>query len=310
MATIWDSGQKSANITLSGGSLVATVSNTSASGVRATRVATGPTYMEMTATLIAVTSFCVGFCDYSFSVSATTLGADTHGIGYKQDGTVKINGSTLATIATYTTADRVGIAYHPQFQLFWARVNNGNWNNNGANNPANATIADTQGGLSTTTLASSALFPAFTTIGTANAAVTAKFSTAFTDTAPTGFVSVDNVGATAFSPELPSGTPGFVGASRKDPVTDVNQFAFGFAGSAYGNYSGTKTVSGNVKEFGVNATGKKVLLIDRNGQIIGVATTDGSGNYTIKGRGRNSTVAIALDDPNFNALVYDVVVPV
>lgn len=311
MATIWDTNQKSANITLTGGSLVATATGTANLGVRATRVTTGPVYMEMTATLIS-TSFVVGFADYAFAPASTVLGADTHGIGYKQDGTVKINGSTLGTIATYTTADRVGIAYHPQFQLFWARVNNGNWNNNVANNPASATLADAQGGLSTATLtggSTGSLFPAFQTSGTTNAAVTAKFSTAFTDTAPTGFVTVDTTGAVGFAPEQTSGAKTFVGGARANPVTDVNQLS-PYTGTAYGNYSGTKTVSGNVKQAGANIAGKKVHLFDRVGNFLGLATTDASGNYTIKGRGRNSTIVIALDDPNYNALVYDVVAPV
>src|SRR5207253_1439510 len=138
-----------------------------------------------------------------------------NGIGYKQDGTVKLNNVTLGTIATYTTGNRVGIAYHPQFQLFWARVNNGNWNNNGANNPASATLADAQGGLSTATLAGFSLFPAFQTAGTNNAAATAIFSTPFTDTAPTGFVTVDTVGATGYTPDDVSATPVYVGAARK-----------------------------------------------------------------------------------------------
>jgi hypothetical protein len=117
---------------------------------------------------------------------------------------VRNNNATITTIAAYVQGDRIGIAVDALNRLIWFRVNNGNWNNNAANNPVTGV-----GGIDFSAIA----------IGTIEAAVSAsitgtvwtmKFSTAFTDTPPTGFASMDTIGFSAVNAltnptKIPSG---------------------------------------------------------------------------------------------------------
>lgn len=70
-------------------------------------------------------------------------------------------------------------------------------------------------------------------------------------------------------------------------------------------------VSGHVYENSVAAVGKRVILLDSNGdQFLGQAFSDATGFYTINAKGKAKVVVIAFDPPTFNLLGYDVVVPV
>ena len=64
-------------------------------------------------------------------------------VGWYSDGTVKATewtgngtGTTLATYATYAATNVLSFALDIDAALIWFRVGSGNWNNNGANNPA------------------------------------------------------------------------------------------------------------------------------------------------------------------------------
>ena len=68
------------------------------------------------------------------------IGDDSNlSMGYRADGIVRRNSTTLATYSTYTTGDVICIALDLDNNTIWFRKNNGDWNNNASNNPATNT---------------------------------------------------------------------------------------------------------------------------------------------------------------------------
>ena len=333
MATTWDPNNKSASIALSGGNLIATASNTSGSAsVRATRVVTGPTYLEYTIGSLTGDTLLVGMVDYSFNLSSTALGADTHGLSYQSSGAVKINGTTLSTIQTFAASNVVQMFFSPKLQQVWFNVNNSaNWNNSSSNVPSDV-YGTAVGGISTATLATGGggpLFPAMSSTGAASNtnAVTAAFSSAgWTYSAPSGGASVDAVGVAATDNQFANNKPQLDGPVRHDTVTtNVQRMFYGTAAGAWFSFSAntpntwvkfwspaaTAThVSGFVYENGLPVK-KIVRLYDHNtGDFLGETTSAADGSYSIPGLGRTNVVAIAFDPTTFNAICWDQVTPV
>ncbi len=173
------------NVTLSAGNLTATKSSASAGAVRSIMsTSTGLYYFEITDVTTSTTWKC-GMADSTY-VESAALGVTTHSFAYTpNDGTIKINNSTIATIQTATSADIIGIAIDFTHSKVWIRKNGGNWNNDviGNQNPATNT-----GGVSTSTLAAGTYFVAFGDSANGTAAATANFgATTFNTTAPSGF---------------------------------------------------------------------------------------------------------------------------
>lgn len=83
----------------------------------------------------------------------TALGETTNGIGYLGDGRIRYNATNLATVSGWGTGDTISIALDKDNNKLWVRVNGGNWNNSGSDNPATNT-----GGV--TISVTGALFPA------------------------------------------------------------------------------------------------------------------------------------------------------
>lgn len=77
-----------------------------------------------------------------------------------------------------------------------------------------------------------------------------------------------------------------------------------------------KMISGTVKENGVNVARTVRAYCRLTGDILGEATSDAStGEFSINARGRvDACYVIALDDtgsaPDYNAVIYDLVIPV
>jgi hypothetical protein len=191
-ATTWDDTLKSAaGMTLSGGSLTATA--TAAASVGATQNCTGPTYFQVTIGTAIATSQQVGMVTRRANFGTTLLGNDANlSIGYHSGGTVRINNAVVTTIQTFAANAVVDVAYNPNAKLIWFRTNNGNWNNDVI---ANQNPAGNVGGISTAGV-SGPLYPAWGAAATGNNA-TAKFTSGFTYTPPTGYITVDtrNFGA-------------------------------------------------------------------------------------------------------------------
>jgi hypothetical protein len=300
MATTWDSTNKSAGITLSGGNLVATITS-GTSDVAATRPLTGPTYFEVAATTQSST-FAVGLCSRQFSMSGSVvIGANTASIGFYQDGTVKLNAANLTTIQTFTQGDVVRVAVDPANRLIWFNVNNGNWNNDVSANPTTGV-----NGIDFSSMVFDRLLPAFggATV-VPNQSGTAVFSSGFSYGAPTGFVSIDTVASNGVASVLPTQNEGPVRADQNNTFT---QKATAFGGG-YGP-GGENYVSGTVTQNGAPAA-KQIRIYDHgSGEYLGTVTSSSiNGTYSIKAMGRKSVFVIAFGDPTQNALVYDLVVP-
>lgn len=298
MATALDANQKT-NITLSGSNLVAT--STGAGGVRTDRSLSKKSYFEGVLTTLAGTPQ-IGVSSTNWD-HATALGTGNNTIGYQPSGVVRSNNATLATIATYVQGDRIGVAVDPLNRLIWFRVNNGNWNNSALNDPAAGV-----GGIDYSTV----------TLGTLVAAVSAsitgtvwtmKFSTAFTDTPPTGFASIDDVGYTlAVASSLPTAPMGVAFPTYGLTVTPLPRDSGGkqfFPGGAI------TVVSGTTKEGGSPAGSKRVDVYDRvTGELLGTTISDGSGAWSIPCLGRPAVRVVGSDPTTYNSVVYDNVVPV
>jgi len=128
-----------ANMTLSGGNLVATGNSTSTDGsVRAVaNHSTGKYYYEVTVTNIgaAADSGC-GIANGSTSLTGAPFSTSLIAAAYGGSGNIWVNGSNPASIGTASNGDILGVAVDTGGQLFWVRRNTGNWNNNASANPS------------------------------------------------------------------------------------------------------------------------------------------------------------------------------
>jgi hypothetical protein len=171
MAVIWNSGDASANITLSGGSLVATTTSATQGAVRGnTSSASGKIYAEFTITNATGTLWSVGFANSTASLSAA-LGSNTNSVVLQpnQTGRAFFNNASLGTDYAGIAGLTVCIAFDITGKLFWARYDNGYWNHSATANPATGT-----GGRSVATIAAGPYFPIFGDNGSGGS-VTARF---------------------------------------------------------------------------------------------------------------------------------------
>lgn len=305
-ATTFDPNLMSGSgMALSGGNLTATA--TAAASVGATRSCSGPSYFQITLGSSIGTAQLVGLVNRAFAFGTTLLGADgsNNSVGYKSsDGTVKINNTIVSTIQTSAANAVVDVAYNPDTQLIWFRTNNGNWNNDVI---ANQNPAGNVGGISTVSLRG-ALYPAWGAAATGNSAA-AVFTSGFTNAPPTGYVTVDTIQCNPYNSTVPkSASYTTIGAAHKSTVASATR-TVGWIGRTL--LAPANTVSGVVKENGVAVSGRTVAVFDtRNNWLLGMTTSDGSGNWSIPGLGRASVYAVALDPTTYQAQVFDRVAPV
>lgn len=308
-ATVFDSAQKGAAVTLSGSDLVATVSS-GTGHVRGSHPISGLTYFEMTLGATLSGSSTIGVAAGNAGLTSL-VGAGDASVGYNKDGTVKINNSNVATIMTYTASDRIGVAVDWARLLIWFRKNNGNWNNDviGNQNPVGAV-----GGISLANLVGGTVFPAWG--GSATASATAAFASgSWTDTAPTGYSTVDTLQPSALS-VLNGGAdlmaaksvalPAFPGAKKVSGI-ETRIFQPGNKGSPA---AATVAISGQTRVGGVATGSILVRMYDtRTGEMLDEGYSDGSGNFSFLAQSRD-TVYVAAFDPTYQALIFDQVVPV
>lgn len=289
------------------------------------RITSSLTYAEMTIGSTLTGSSRVGICGDSFP-STTRLGDDNTGLGYDAGGTVKLNNTTISTIMTYTASDRIGVAVDSMKKLIWFRKNNGNWNNDiiGNQNPVGGV-----GGISFSTMSYGSLRLAWGgAISSTVAGVTAAFASAsWTDTTPTGFVTIDTFGALAYNSSVSkNATFNFstLGAGKSATVSSSSQVSStrasrgtAITGAWYGGIrlwspAGTATVvSGTVSEIGSPVSNKVVRVYDSaTGAFLGYTVTDGSGAYSIPALGRTKVDVVAKDPTTYQAMIYDRVTPV
>jgi hypothetical protein len=106
----WNSSDKGANITLSGGNLVAqhTAAATNHFARATLGKARGTWYWEITIGA-ATAAETLGVANATVATTAL-LGATAHSLAYRRDGAIRYNATTLSTVATYTTGDVIGVA--------------------------------------------------------------------------------------------------------------------------------------------------------------------------------------------------------
>jgi hypothetical protein len=185
-STALNPSDKAAAITLTGSNLIATGGPGMARSVAS--YSTGKYYFEV---LLGAGSasydHCLGLANSSASLTAGPGSPDLNSIGY-YNGDPAIYANNVSAGSTGLTAvgggpnDLVSVAIDVGGSLMWIRLNGGNWNNNGSNNPATGV-----GGINVSAV--SKPWFAFVYGGTAATTVnTINFgSTAYSFTAPSGF---------------------------------------------------------------------------------------------------------------------------
>lgn len=116
MATTWNSADKGAQVTLSGGDLGVSIASAQVDGVRATVSKTSAKwYFEFTVpTVSAGNNDSVGVADSSWLVTSDRLGSTTHSISYRSaDGVVLQNSIARGTYGIGANGDVIGIAFEP-----------------------------------------------------------------------------------------------------------------------------------------------------------------------------------------------------
>lgn len=290
------------------GDLVALSTDISAA-MEGTRWPVGPLYFEMEIAVLAGTP-CVGLCQWDVTFGAGTLGNTVNSLGYFSNGLVRLNNSTLATLAPFVQGDRICVAYHQGTRLVWFRVNGGSWNNDGAANPATFT-----NGISLEAMTLNRVSPAcgFSTVGSAIIAAFAESD--FVHTPPSGYNSLEEVNVTVChdisSGFAPMGEPTYVSdwaANTTEQAIDNHSPAVSFPAGP------VKLIAGEVRENDVGVEGRIVRMYNRRtGGYVGEAVTNASGEFSIPAQDPNLPhYVIALDDhiePDYNAKIYDNVIP-
>ncbi len=190
MTVLWNSADKTANVTLSGGSLIATTTSGSYGGVRAdTSAAAGKIYYEVTPLTTGVSNVAAGWANSTASLT-TYIGQDKNSwCDFYYTGTTNIwfnNGSLLSTGESVPALSTLCLAFDIDTLKGWIRVNNGLWNGSATADPATGT-----GGFSIATMNAGPYFPVFNA-NVNGASVRANFgATSFSYIVPSGFSGLD-----------------------------------------------------------------------------------------------------------------------
>jgi len=155
----WSPTQKNAVFTLSPNNQTATAGTVAADSVvlGSAGVSAGKIFFEIDYTG-SQANCCNGVGLGNINTSTVTgqyLGIDNNGIVYNNQGSVVSNGTTVATIATYTTGAQICVAVNLNTNLLWFQpLGAGQWDNNGTDNPATGI-----GGYSIANVAAAAVVP-------------------------------------------------------------------------------------------------------------------------------------------------------
>jgi hypothetical protein len=189
MAVLWNTADKTANVTLSGGSLTATLTSAAYGGVRADTSASGKIYFEIAVNTVPSVNIGIGWANATASLSTYT-GQDNNSWNwffYTGTGNVWINnGPILGTGEAAVQTEVLGIAFDTTAKLGWVRVKNSRWNGSATADPATGT-----GGFSVSGLNAGPYFPCFNS-NVNGASITANFgASSFTYAIPSGFSGLD-----------------------------------------------------------------------------------------------------------------------
>jgi hypothetical protein len=135
-ATTWNPSDKSANWTLTNGDLTAASGSSANSGVRATNSQTaGKFYWETYTQVNGSTIYNTNGATLLSQSLANTYQAQG-GVGVASSGDIYRNGSSISTNIGTTVGQKIYHALDLTAKLYWARTNDGWWNNSSTADPA------------------------------------------------------------------------------------------------------------------------------------------------------------------------------
>lgn len=156
VSTTWNSSDKDAGVTLSGGDLTAAASSDFLNVRSTTSKSSGKFYAELTATSQASGSR-YGYANSTASLSSA-LGSDANSLSVAPNGAVRSGGSVLTNIGAFSAGAVVMLAIDLAAGKGWFGVN-GTWNGDPATNSGGFTLpsgaiflADGPGGGSSQTI--------------------------------------------------------------------------------------------------------------------------------------------------------------
>ncbi len=190
MTVLWNTGDKTANVTLSGGSLIAAMTSSSYGGVRAdTSAAAGKIYYEVTPQTTGSLNVAVGWANSTASLT-TYIGQDKNSWCYfYYTGNTNVwlnNGSILTTNELAPQYSTICVAFDIDTLQGWVKVNNSLWNGSATADPGTGV-----GGFSLATMNAGPYFPVFNS-NVNGASVLANFGAkSFGYAIPSGFSGLD-----------------------------------------------------------------------------------------------------------------------
>lgn len=247
----------------------------------------------------------VGIADITYGHGWSVLGTNNLNVVYNNNGQVRLNNATLATIANWGVGDVIGVAVNVPFKQIWFRVNGGAWNNDGTANPTTGV-----GGIDISGMVGGRPTPALS-FSTPGSVFFGNFADVdFKNPAPSGYSASDVVDIgkvmtlvqtpVPYGPATPEATY-MVTAGPHDANARLLSFPAG----------PVKTIAGEVQEDGVGVEGRLVRIYNkRTGEYISEARTNPDGSFVMPTRDPELPhFVVAFDDPEYNAKVYDNVMP-
>ena len=221
------------------------------------------------------------------------------GIGYDSGGDVYVNGSNVQALASWSSGVTIGVCVNVEYQQIWFNVNGGNWNNNASYNPA---ASPPTGGISLSSLTSSAYFPACGASAASSFTLNATVASQ-TYSAPSGY------GRCRRLPRSPNMPQALKTTRSREPRqacrTHVPRPASEWGGKPFtpgnvGSPLARPCQSGYVKQAG-SGVAKIVRVYDqKTGELIEEVTSNWStGDFTVNCQGRNEVYVVALDPPTY-----------
>ncbi|MDD5247529.1 MAG: hypothetical protein PHY45_00990 [Rhodocyclaceae bacterium] len=305
--TTWNTGDVSANVTLSNGNLTATTTSASQGGVRsACGKRTGQVYVEFTCTTFSGSSTAVGL---NGPTLALTSGWGLWSMAVNSAGTIYYNGnSTGLSIGTVTAGAKVCMAADLDNRRAWFRLNGGNWNGSASGDP---TVPS-----SGTPFDVMAEYLCFGSNASGNAVTLNAGASAFAYTVPTGYAGWDTTDTSApflhgsvgrLITQKEATAPGSAGPGTNRNGSATNKTA----GIRFYQQAGPcATISGNLTESGTPVAGRLVAVLrKRDHFLLGSALTDSSGNFSIQCGNTDQVYVVGFDPTTYQAIVYDQVIP-
>lgn len=291
---------------LSGGNLIAKLT----AGTGSTYVtvfgrryqSTGKFYYEATCNAVVFGANIGPGWANSFGLPDSFIG-NSNSVSLRNDGVVVYNGGTSSTFNTWAVGATICCAIDIDNKKVWWRVNGGNWNNNATFDPGTNT-----GGFDITTIWTSNNYfvPAIAMVST-NDQFTFNFgASAYAQTVPTGFGNWVEPTVSAWNSEIRAqNTHG-----QTPPTPSQHYSGEQFNYKLWSPAAVMSSISGTVSEAG-SPVSKKVFLYDEvSGVLLGATLSSAvDGSYSIPALGRTKVFAVALDNPTYQALVYDNITP-